>query len=375
MNLHESNAEVVPSVSLPDWGGSYQVGYCPKCSWRFLSAGEHFPETCPHCFQSGMEEFDLAEIASIDEFIRPPELYLPFSIQSGNLQQKLGQFTRGLLFAPVDLSIDNLLKRMQWILLPVWLIDSQVRANWKAEVGFNYQVKSHQEKYADHQGWQTKEVLETRQRWEPRQGTLDRGYQNVTAQALDAYQVWENRLGKYDYANALPYTAPAVFEPAPGQRAVVCLPNRSQQDAWPDTLPAFQMLAADECRQACGADHIRGFHWKPEFHSKNWSLLLLPVLSTFYLDDDGKPQQVLMHGQTNQLSGARRASMRRAQAVSLTILMAALILFAFSLCLGLFSTLNPTLLPLAGIGGVVALLVALGAIYPVVAVWMINRKL
>ena len=37
----------------------------------------------------------------------------------------------------------------------------------------------------------------------------------------------------------------------------VRLPNRDTKDAWVEATPAIQTAAAEECRQAAGADHIR----------------------------------------------------------------------------------------------------------------------
>jgi hypothetical protein len=182
-------------------------------------------------------------------------------------------------------------------------------------------------------------------------------------------------LGDYSFDQVQSFTAAQVFSSAAGQPTLVRLPDRDQQDAWPEALPRFQSLAAEECRQACAADHFREFRWSPQFAAQHWTLLLLPLLTTYYLDDDNHPQQILVHGQTGKLVGARRASMRRARSIALTILMIALLFFVLSLCIGVIGAFNPLLLPIAGIGVFISLAIALGAIYPVAVVWSINRKL
>ena len=50
-----------------------------------------------------------------------------------------------------------------------------------------------------------------------------------------------------------------------------------------------------------------------------WTLLLLPLLSAYYLDDEGAPQAVYINGQNGTISGVRRSSMKRAQRASLWI--------------------------------------------------------
>ncbi len=357
------------------WGVGYVLGVCEACDWRFLTPGEQLPQLCPHCFQGRLEKLEAGAIEQLAEFVRPPELYLPYTVQSARLEQQVAQFAGGLQFPPEDLTSQNLQQRMQRVYLPAWLIDAQVQADWQAEAGYNYQVKSHQESYGDGGGWKTREVMETRQRWEPRLGSLDRIYQNVTAPALEAHPQLIGRLGDFEIGRAQGYTAGSVFAVEAGKQPLVSIPDRGQQDAWPVALPRFQAAAVEECRQACGADFMREFQWTPEFSGQNWTLLLLPALTTYYLDDEKKPQPILLHGQTGKLSGVRRASMRRAQRVSLIILIVAALFFALSLCMGAFGVANPVLLPIAGVGALVALVIALGALYPVAVVWSINRKI
>jgi len=62
---------------------------------------------------------------------------------------------------------------------------------------------------------------------------------------------------------------------------------------------------------------------------------LIPVFTAWYLDDEQQPQPVLIHGQTGQLSGPRRASMRRAQNTAFIMAGVAGALFTISLILGL----------------------------------------
>ncbi len=130
----------------------------------------------------------------------------------------------------------------------------------------------------------------------------------------------------------------------------------------------------EESRQACAADQIREFRWKPEFSNQNWSLFLLPMWSSYYLDDENKAQSILVNGQSGQMSGSRRSSTKKAKKVSLMILIAALIAFALTVMVGLISLSFPDLTVLAGIGLVVSLVIALAAIYPIATVWQVNRE-
>ncbi|RMF01713.1 MAG: hypothetical protein D6768_09995, partial [Chloroflexi bacterium] len=273
-------------------------------------------------------------------------------------------------FAPADLKAANLQRRLQRLYLPMWLVDSRANALWQAEAGFNYQAVSHRDRFEQGRGgWTEQQITETRVRWEPRLGRLERTYQNVTAPALEEHFQVMNALGKFKLADARPVRPDDLTGTTP-----VRLPNRSTTDAWPDAAAALQSVAADECRRAGRADHLREFRWQPQFSEKNWTLLLLPVATTYYLDDEQQPQPVLIHGQTGKLSGPRRASMRRARRVAFIIAGIAAAIFTVSLLVALASLLLPALLAVAALGVALAVIIGMLAIVPPVMVWQANKN-
>ena len=153
----------------------------------------------------------------------------------------------------------------------------------------------------------------------------------------------------------------------------MCLPNRSRQDAWQQALPALQYVAADECRKASEADHVRQFDWSPKFDKQHWTLLLQPIATTYYLDDEQKAKPMLIHGQSGQIYGIRSASMKKAKRVSTTILIIALILFVAGLASLALSPILPVIVGLSAIGVAASFALALSALIPVVIVWWFNR--
>jgi len=248
-------------------------------------------------------------------------------------------------------------------------VDAEVQAIWQAEVGFNYQVVSHQDRYDEKRGgWTSHQVTEDRIRWEPRLGKLSRSYHNVPAPALEEHARLQKTLGGYVLAEAQAYQAIAL------QDSMVRLPNRSPEGAWPEARPAFQAAAAEECRKASSADHIRQFSWKPKFANQNWTLFLLPLFTSFYLDDENKPQAILIHGQTGKISGPRYASMKRARRAALIVLGIAIAIFVLSLLSSAAAMFMPALLAIGALGLVIALLVGAGALLPIATVWWFNRN-
>ena len=247
----------------------------------------------------------------------------------------------------------------------MWLVDSQVQATWQAEVGFNYEAVSHRDSFDEKGGgWQSQQFTETRIRWEPRVGKLTRTYHNITAPALEEHFALRDKLGRYDLEVGQGY------QPEFMDQALVRLPNRSPEDAWPDAVPALKAMASEECCRAAGADHMRQFRWTEAYPDQNWTLFLLPMYVTYYFDDDENPQPVLIHGQTGQLSGYKRPSMKQARRSALIIVAVAVVIFGLSLIIGLASLVVRSLFPVAGVGVGIALVVGMSALTPMVIVWL-----
>ena len=350
------------------WGEPTSMVVCGVCDWSYMLPQAALPQRCPNCFRGELKSVTASEEGQLPR-VRPPELCLPFRVAIEKVLQNIQQFAAGPWFAPADLAAQNLRGRLKRVYWPMWLVDCDVQATWEAEAGYNYEVVSHQDRYNEGQaGWTSHEVKETRVRWEQRAGQLERSYANVAAPALEDHRQLMARVQGFKHENAQPYSSEAL------KQAFVRLPNRSVEDAWSDAAPAVQAASADECRQATRADHIRQYQWSPEYRNQNWTLLLLPVYTTYYLDDEAVPQPVIIHGQSGYLSGKRRASMKRAQRASLFILIAAAVVFMFSLLFAGIGLLVPPLLALGGIGVLAAILVAAAAVAPVAIVWQINRS-
>ena len=349
------------------WGADLEPRFCPRCDWRYLAQPGAAATRCPHCARAELQP--LAAPETLAFATAEPELVAASTLSAEALAQCIQEFAASIPFAPQDLDPATLRGRLQRCYLPLGLVDADAQAVWQAEVGFDYEAASHREHFDDNRGaWDTERIIETRIRWEPRVGRLQRAYHNVAAPALEADAALRQGLGVHDLRGAQPY-APALVE-----RALVRLPDRSTADAWPDSVPAVQRVAAQECQQAASAQHIRDFHWTPEFSGHNWTLLLQPVYATYYLDDERQPQALLLHGQMGQVMGARRASPQRAQRMTLILVAIAAVLLILSLVCGGVGVLFPPLLIAAGLGVLLAVAVGVGALAPIIIVWRFNRQ-
>lgn len=354
-----------PQEDSLNWGLDLTGAICDACGWAFLMPPGVVSQQCPHCFQKTLLPLQVSMAEVLHN--HPPELYLPFNIDLAQLTPKIDTFANSIPFAPADLKTTELHQRLQKIYLPMWLVDVLVEAKWQGEVGFNYKVVSHQEQYKDDR-WLTHEVTETRIRWEPRVGMLNRTYHNVALPALEDDPVAPNRLGKFNLSQSESYSPAALAD------ALLRLPNRSPNDAWPDALPLLRALGGEECKSATTANHIQAFQWQATYQNLNWTAQLLPLYTTYYLDDDQNPQRLLINGQTGQLIGVQRASMKRARWLSTMIGVIVGLIFICSMGVGIGAFFEAQLLPLSALGLLGSLILGVMALIPMIIVWQFNRK-
>jgi hypothetical protein len=350
------------------WGVPLTAVHCATCGEAHLVPQALVPQPggearlrCPFCLQKTATP----QPTLLRE--EPPEQVLPYQVSPQQLAGTLERWAKGIWFRPTDLKADTLAKRAQRYLVPLWLVDGHVEATWRADVGFDYQVVSYQDRYRDGAGWSSQEVKETRVRWEPRVGRLDRVYENVAAPALDDHRQVMSRLGNFDLSQRDDYAPQAANE------AAVRIPTLDPQAAWPGAEAAFVRTAQAECQQASGADHIRDFTIQAAYSDPNWTLLLLPAFVTWY-EEGEQVWPVLVNGQSGHVSGAKRASARKANVTSLVLGAIALVLFLLG---GALSLLGAVLPPIIAVGGVILLLgvlLAVAAPIPAISVWVFNRR-
>ncbi len=361
--------------ALSAWGMPLQAVVCENCDCAFLIAPDSLSRRCPLCYRGEISH--LSDESADFPNLYQPERLAPNRLTTAQLQKGLEEFVRGIPFAPQDLNASSLLGRLQVVFLPAWLVDVKAQAMWQAEMGFDYQVVSHQDRFDQNRGgWKSQEVAEKRTRWEARLGKLERGYENTLAPALENRSQVKFLVGDFDLQQTQAFSAQKIQTEVGqnGKQVFLRLPDRSPTDAWSEAQPALQGLAADECRRATGADHVRQFSWSPQFSDQNWSLTYQPAATTYYLDDERNPCVLFIHGQTGRINGARRASMQRAYKTTLALLAVAFVIFLASLAAFLAGALAPFLMPVGGVGLAAALALALGALIPIVIVWGFNQS-
>jgi hypothetical protein len=357
---HFPQAQIAESVESV-WGISLIVAGCLKCGQAFLVDESRIGQYCPHCAQ-GILQTQPARLRT-----EPPELLIPFRKNRQEISAILQKFIRPVRLRCPDFTFENLLQRVTPVYWPMWLVDTDLKGDWRAEVGYDYQVKSSQESYSS-SGWHSHDVLETRVRWEPRLGFLERHYDNVVSPALTAHSTLARNLGSYHQQEAIPYQAEQITH------AVLQIPDLQPDNSWPQAQTQLEMHASADCQQAAQGQHIRSFQINPTYSSLNWTQQLQPMYVSFYKDDEGQPHPVWINGQSGAIAGKRLASQKAGWKWAGILAGVAIVLFLLSL--GSFAA--TPILPLLSLAGILFIILAFGsavaAIFPIVWPWQWNRQ-
>jgi len=360
------NAPAFPSTQVIEssttlWGAALQPAGCPQCRQAHLVEAPRLGQPCPNCARG--------QLASQPASLRPepPELLAPFQKSRQDAHQALATFAGEVWIRPDDMDADKMLQRAVPVYWPMWLVDSDMAGSWQAEAGFDYQVKSSQESYTG-SGWSTRDVVETRIRWEPRLGQVNRHYDNVAVPATTDHKQLAGQVGAFQLARA------GAYDPGQVTGAALRVPDLPPESAWPLAQTNLDKAAGDECRQAAGAQHFRNFSLRASYENLHWTQLLLPLYATYYTDDNGQRHPVYINGQTGAIGGLRLASQRKGWRWAGIILAVAAAVFVLALLISSLGLVFPPAAIVGVIVGIVAVAMACAAIVPAAWPWQWNRR-
>lgn len=343
------------------WGTDRQPAGCPHCQRVYLVQAGQIGETCPLCCQESLEP----QPARMRK--ETPEKLLPFHIDHQKLAGIYEHFTSGVWIKPEDFTVALLLKRTQPIFWPLWLVDSDISGHWQMEAGFDYQVESTKEIYNNGQ-WHSRKQFEKRVRLEPRLGEVNTHVDNVPVPALEEHQNRTQMTGRYHPERA------QAFDPNQLGKAFLEVPDLPPEDAWPLAKPEVDKTLAHICKIAAGAQHQRNFALKADYKNQHWTQFLQPLYATYYTDDEGHAQIVIVNGETGSIHGPRLASRKRGLQIAGIIAAAAGIVFLLTLISLLLTALLPPLGLLSVILGILGFTLGIAAIAPAVWPGQWNRK-
>ena len=131
--------------------------------------------------------------------------------------------------------------------------------------------------------------------------------------------------------------------------------------------PLVNRKVAEICERAAGAQHFRNFSIKASYAQLQWTQLLLPLYTTYYTDDEGRPHVVTVNGETGYIHGLRLASRKKGLRIAGILVGIAGGLLLLALLGFLLITVFPAISLVAALFAVLGFGFGIAAIFP--AVW------
>jgi hypothetical protein len=271
---------------------------CDRCELAHLVPADAASGPCPSCGRGTLAPSGVELVGGAGGEVLP-ERVVPFTLDEDAALRALAEHVaEGGWFLRGDLSPEALRRNLRRVWWPEWLVDADVNGVFSLEVGFDYQVKSNKERY-DGTSWVSFEEVDTRIRWEPRVGRIQRRLHDVAAVALTEQAAWSARVGQTDRSDA------RAFRTTDLDGAVVRLPTLPPDAAWSQAVPVLTTAAGALAQGGAQAEHQRDLSLTATWTGLHWTWQLLPVWTTSYDDGAGQRWLLVVNGRTGRVTGAR----------------------------------------------------------------------
>ncbi|MEO6325456.1 MAG: zinc ribbon domain-containing protein [Thermoanaerobaculia bacterium] len=292
------------------WGAARKAVKCGRCGAVTTFAVGVSAAACAFCGASAVIE------SPLNATMVRPEGLLAFAVDRNNAVGKFRTWISGLWFRPNALKSQSSVTGMSGVYVPYWTFDAATRSAWTAEAGFHYQVQVQ----AVENG-QTVMRSETRTRWEPAEGMLDRLFDDV---AVEASKGLTRSLA--ESIEPFPTAALVPYEPA----YLAGFLAEEYALGVHDAVAIARQRMADEIRAACAAavpgDTYRDLEVHTDYAGVSYKNALLPIWIAAY-QYAGKPYRFLVNGVTGKVAGEAPYSWVK---ITLAVLAALVLLAVFS---------------------------------------------
>lgn len=268
------------------WGVDRQEFDCQSCGAVISTEAQAISNTCPFC---GSQSVHIHSASG--ESLRPGYI-IPFKIKNDILAQNTRQWLGKGWFHPDQLVRHVGIERFKGIYLPFWTFNTDIRSQWKAEVGYD-----RQESYYNSSTHSNETRTRTDWRWETGQNQISIENLAVPGTARLSRNILD-RIQPFNFSELMTYSADFLA----GWNALSY--DISLQTAWEDGKKKMREKAKSACNSQIHGDHTRNFSMNADFSDESWRYMLLPVYLATYRYEN-KVFQVMVNGQTGQVAGQK----------------------------------------------------------------------
>ncbi len=284
--------EVVLQQTGQGWGAQRAEWHCNNCGANTSVEPELIAFTCPFCGSQKVIQHDVVENAP------RPQAIIPFAVSQEACPELAREWFGTSWMTPASLRQLARLEGFRAVYLPFWMFTFTAQATWRV------MFKS------DNIGAS----------WKERTGFERIVYDNLLACATTTIsQVLAEQMAEFD-VHPVPYN-PKYLAGISALTYDVAL-----GDAWQRVREKVREQIVDRCSwQATPSDHgeCRGFGVGLKLEDESWSYILVPAYVAVYRYAD-VTYQLLVNGQTGQVSGQRPVAWFKVRCVQALIVALAL---------------------------------------------------
>ena len=270
------------------WGEQRQILHCESCGAELSIPYGALTSTCPYCASNHVNV-----TTSLNEELRPRFL-IPFKIDAAHSKQLVVAWLGKGWFHPDDLAATTVVGRLTGIYLPFWTFDTEVTANWRAEVGYEHTVRHYN---ASQKRWETRTQIVWR--WE--NGDVHLSIDDFLVTGSSPKRISLRILKEISNFNM---SGLETYEPdyLAGWQAQVY--ETTLTEAWEVGKNSIREQAKKACYQDIPTSHVRNFSMSADFSDESWRYVLLPVYVAAYRSGEAT-YQVMVNGQTGTVAGQK----------------------------------------------------------------------
>jgi predicted RNA-binding Zn-ribbon protein involved in translation (DUF1610 family) len=279
----EFTVETLQHAAAHGWGQARKELQCQGCGAYTSLPVDSLSHTCPFCGSN-----NVIQTQSAQDALRPRFL-IPFKVEPDRCYAIAREWLGSSWMTPGSLKRLAKVAEFTGIYLPFWTFDANTTASWKAEVG-------HTTTYRDSKG---RSRSRTTWKWESGRAQL-----NIENLVIPGTSKVSNRLLRQ--IRNFNFHDLAAYEPTylAGYQAQAY--DITLEQSWETARHDMREQTRQACRNQASTRKIRNFSMELDFSNESWRYVLLPVyLANYHYEQ--KTFQVMVNGQTGEISGQRPA--------------------------------------------------------------------